>query len=256
MDWGVVAAGVASLAGSLLASNASANQQLGMTKELQENQAKLNYQLAEKSSRNNPTWNRAGLEAAGYNPMLAVQNATSGANSSWTSGGSATGPDYASALNSAISNAQSYQRLENETKQANAIARNQNSDAQGKEIANQFMPERQRRELGQISSQTNYNNALIDNLSSRLELDRVLGFAGLDVQRKNAITNSYNAETSRKQYELDKQIQDIMRDRESRYRRWGQQHPYARNIDETLTRYFNGFGVSGSGSFSRSHLIK
>lgn len=158
--------------------------QYGLNKGLINYQAKKNYEYAEKSARNVPTWNRAGLEAAGYNPMLAVQNGTSGANASWSSGSSVSNPDLSSAISTGVANAQSFQRLSNETKQADAIARNQNAEAANKELENPFIPEKQRREISNIKSQTDYNNALIDNLSARLELDRVLGFAGLDVQRR------------------------------------------------------------------------
>lgn len=243
----VIAAAIGA-GGSLLGAGGSAGSAMlsyKANKKLQENQAKLNYKYAEKQARNNPTWNRAGLEAAGYNPMLAVQNATSGANSSWASGSSAQTPDFGANI---VANAQSFQRLMNETEQAKAYSRNQNAEAIGKELTNMFIPERQRSEILKINSDTVLNDATVENLKSRLELDRILGFAGLDVQRRGVGVQAYNATTARKSYDLDSEMQSVIRDREKRYKEFGRRHPYLRNFDETLTRYFNGFSAGASRS--------
>ena len=61
----------------------------------------------------------------------------------------------------------------------------------------------------------------------------------------NAISNRTQSNTAQQVYQLDKSIQAIQRDKELRYKNWGNQHPNLRNIDETLGRYFGGF----SGSF-------
>lgn len=141
-------------------------------KELQENQARINYQYAEKSARNAPTWNRAGLESAGYNPMLAVQNATSGANSSWTSAQSSNMSDIANA-GDFINNAQSFQRLENETKtaeaqqdQAYAEADNLKTQSAINTAKLPFVSQREKSEI----AQTEANTAKLENANSRATL--------------------------------------------------------------------------------------
>ena len=68
-----------SFAGNILGSTLSFRRQ----KQLMEHQAALNYQYGQATALNSPSWNRKGLESAGYNPMLAVQNATSGVNSNF-----------------------------------------------------------------------------------------------------------------------------------------------------------------------------
>lgn len=93
MKLGAAALGVG---GSFLGSSSakkSAYKQYQYQSALQRQAAKLNYDYSLKSAENMPTSTRKGLEAANYNPMLAVQNATSGANSSWTSAGNAVAPE-------------------------------------------------------------------------------------------------------------------------------------------------------------------
>lgn len=101
----------------ILAANASSKKQYKYQSRLQAQAAKLNYHYALKSAENMPSATRKGLEAGGYNPMLAVQNSTSGANSSWTSSGQASAPDYLSGL----SNAFELQRVKNETAQTDSL---------------------------------------------------------------------------------------------------------------------------------------
>lgn len=111
-----IISGGSSLASSgigLLAANASTKKQYKYQSRLQAQAARLNYDYSIKSAENMPSATRRGLESGGYNPMLAVQNATSGANSSWTSTGQVSAPDYLSGL----SNAFELQRVKNETAQ-------------------------------------------------------------------------------------------------------------------------------------------
>ena len=248
---GIFSSLVGAVSGGLTAAN-SAKQQFNYNKQLQANQARLNYEYAEKSAKNSPSWNRAGLESAGYNPMLAVQNATSGANASWTSGASNSQTDYASAISQGIANAQSLQRLRNETSQAESQTDKNYAEADEAkarkaqlEIENSQLPERIKKEIAKTSAET----SLIETQSH--QIDELLR-----LREKELSIQGYNATTSRRIYELDKQVQDIMRDVQGRYKDWGKKHPYLRDFDETLTRYFNGVGLSGSGAFSKSHVLK
>lgn len=252
MAWGAIAAAGISALGSLLFSGVGSGMQFGLNKGLINHQAKTNYKYAEKYAKEGPAWNRAGLEAAGYNPMNAVQNSTSGANSSWASGSSVSNPDLASAISTGIANVQSFQRLKNETDQAESqIDKNYAEADEAKarkaqlEIENEQLPERIRKEIAKTSAET----SLIETQNH--QIDELLR-----LREKELSIQGYNATTSRRIYELDKQIQDIIRDREERYKEWGKNHPYLRNVDETISRYFNGVGLSGSGNLSKSHLIK
>ena len=112
MAWGFAGSLLSAGIGALSA-NASSKKQFKYQSALQSQAAKLNYDYSLKSAENMPSATRKGLESGGYNPMLAVQNSTSGANSSWTSAGQASAPDYLSGL----SNAFELQRVKNETAQ-------------------------------------------------------------------------------------------------------------------------------------------
>lgn len=103
------------------ASNVSSRKAFQRQQALQEQAARLNYDYSIKYNRNtlqnNPLYTRQGLEKGGYNPMLAVQNGTSGTGaSSFTSAGQAPQHD----MSQAVSNAMDFSRLQNETKQSDA----------------------------------------------------------------------------------------------------------------------------------------
>lgn len=210
-----------SLFGGLLGVGASALNgaiNTAYSKELQEHQGAVNYKYAEKTARNNPSWNRAGLESAGYNPMLAVQNATSGANAGWTSGNTVTGSDISGDAGNFISNAQSFQRLENETNQTNsnieanqATARNQNAEASNREAENPFISKREQANIGRLSAETSKlqrETEYFDALEKNLEEMRRINELGVNLNYKSSIygsNQSYNAQTysANKAYEAN-----------------------------------------------------
>lgn len=212
-----------SLFGGLLGSGASSfvsmlgqyiggKQQYEYQRKLQEQSAQLNYdygmKAAQNTALNSPTWNRTALQNAGYNPMLAVQNATSGANASsgWTSTGQAPAYDYSQGLSSGIANAQSFARLKNEINQTEsnvkaneATARNQNAEASNREAENPYISKREEANLGKLSAETSklnretdYFDALEDNLIKTRELQERLGMAGVGAQIYSA-NKAYNA---------------------------------------------------------------
>lgn len=191
--FGALAGGASSLASSFLS--------YSMQKKLAEHNAKVNYQYAEKSARNSPTWNRAGLESAGYNPMLAVQNSTSGANSSWTSAQSANAPDISGGITDGIANAQSFQRLKNETDQVESVtdANYANADkakAEKAEITARlpYVSQRQKAEIANLEADAQLAEAQKHNLKERLELDRYINDSGLATTRRGQ-NLQYNATT-------------------------------------------------------------
>lgn len=193
------------------ASLASSFLSLGQQKSLAKYNANLNYQYAEKQARNNPTWNRAGLESAGYNPMLAVQNSTSGANSSWTSSQSVNDPDIAGGISSGIANVQSFQRLKNETQQAESVsdvnyANADKAKAEKAEISARlpFVSKRQRAEIAKLEADAQLAEATKHNLKERLELDRYINDSGLATTRRGQDL-VYNASTlTPSKYLIDK----------------------------------------------------
>lgn len=191
--------------GSLFGAKASSKDQYKYQSRLQKQAAKLNYEYAEKTARNSPTWNRAGLETAGYNPMLAVQNSTSGANSSWTSPGQATAPDYVGAISQGVSNAQSFQRLKNETDQSESVtdanyATADKLKAEKAEISARlpFVSKRQRAEIAKLEADSQLAEAQKHNLTERLELDRTLGLMGIDVKQTSNANDAERNDIERK----------------------------------------------------------
>lgn len=186
---------------------------VGYQKELQEHAGATNYKYAEKSARNQPIWNRAGLESAGYNPMLAVQNATSGANSGWTSTGQANPVDLSGNVSTGIANSQSFQRLENETNQTDSIiklneanARNAIQDAISKKIRNKYLDNREQKELGQIGAETDKlirETSYFNQLAENMEAQRRLQLMGINLDYRARIYGAdrgfagtvYNANT-------------------------------------------------------------
>lgn len=227
--YGQIGSALIGSAGSLLGANASSKKQYKYQSALQRQAAKLNYEYAEKTARNSPTWSRAGLESAGYNPMLAVQNATSGANSSWTSAGNATAPDYAGAISQGISNAQSFQRLKNETKTADtqakaneATAENQASQAMNNIEENKYIGDKRKAEISNLTGDTALKEAQIDNMKKQIEL----GQMGIIVQQE---ANAINAENNKRNNRVNTTLEYI-------------KHPYASFLYKV---YKDGSGPAG-----------
>lgn len=202
-----------------IAANSSAFKQFKYQSELQRQAAKLNYQYAQKTALNSPSWNRSGLESAGYNPMLAVQNATSGVNSSFTSPGNATAPDYIGGISSGIANAQSFQRLKNETAQTESVndlnyAQADKAKAEKASIMERlpFISQREKTEIGNIEKDSMKKEAEIHNIEEttryiekNYELQKRLGEMGINAQIYGA-NQSYNASTysANKSFEAQK----------------------------------------------------
>lgn len=121
VNWGAVAsiAGSAlSGLGSTFSNVAGTGLSYNLQKKLMDRQARVNYEYSEKTAKNQPSWSRFGLESAGYNPMLAVQNGVSGANSNFASSQSVPSGD----MSTSVSNAIDAMRLRNETLQTTSQA--------------------------------------------------------------------------------------------------------------------------------------
>lgn len=253
LGWlGSALGGLFGLAGSAM------NQMMSFkdNKRLQENQARLNYDnsvnFSKWSAQNMPSMNRAGLIKAGYNPMLAVQNATSGASAGSFAGSASTQPvDYMSGVSAGVANAQSLQRLKNETEQTEsniktneATARNQNAEASNKEAENPFISKREQANLGKLGAETSklqretdYFDALEDNMIKMRELQEKLGMAGVGAQIYSA-NKAYNASTYGRDIELEKT---------KRYNDWARKYPSAASFSETIDRHFGALLGAGAG---------
>lgn len=200
MAWSFAGSALSAGIGALSA-NASSKKQFKYQSALQAQAAKLNYDYSLKSAQNMPSATREGLESGGYNPMLAVQNATSGANSSWTSAGQSTAPDYNAGITQGVANAQSFQRLKNETNQAESAsdanyATADKAKAEKAEISARlpFVSRRQKAEIANLEADAQLAEAQKHNLKERLELDRYINDSGLAVTRRGQ-DKIYNAST-------------------------------------------------------------
>jgi hypothetical protein len=194
--WGAAIGAIGGAAIGAFASNSSSYKSYKYARKLQSQAAALNYKYAEKSALNSPSWNRDGLESAGYNPMLAVQNSTAGANSSWTSANGSNSFDMSQGMTAGVSNAHSVQRLMNETNQAESLsdayyATADKAKAEKAEISARlpFVPKRQRAEIAQIEGDVQLMEAKRHYMEEQVALQE----AGLTVQQEaNANQAEYN----------------------------------------------------------------
>lgn len=232
MPWNF-AGDVAGAAIGAWSANAQNKKNFAYQSALQAQAAKLNYEYSLKSLENSPTSQRKGLESAGYNPMLAVQNSTSGANSSWTSSGNFQGADMSNAITQGISNAQSRERLNNETlvadtqsKANEATAENQVSQAMNNLEENKYIGSKRKAEIANIQGDTMLKEAQIDNMKKQVEL----GWAGVNVQQEaNAVSERNNKRTNR----VNTSLEHI-------------RHPWASFAHKSYT---SGKDYKGSGSY-------
>lgn len=195
MAAGALASGALGVAGNA----ASTKKQYEYQRRLQAQAAQLNYNYNRQWAQNSPTFTREGLEAGGYNPMLAVQNGTSNA-TSWTSPGQSQSVNYGDSIQAGFSNVLDFQKLRNETAQSQAVAQNLNADTAGKLETNKYIPDRQKAEISNLNAQTSHFNAMIDNMKARIQLDRELGYAGFsnakDVAHIQSNAIKYGADVS------------------------------------------------------------
>lgn len=206
------------LLGSALAANAS-GKAFGRQLYAMQEQARLNYDYGQRSLRESPTAQREGLVNAGYNPMLAVQQATGSANSSFASPNSAPVDESAGNITAVTQARNDVQRLRNETETTESTVQANNAtsfktrmEGLAQQIKNKYLDIREKIEIGKASAETTklqsdtaYNNAVIENLKARLELDKYIAdlqsFTGLQVGAMQASASRYatdvDAETKR-----------------------------------------------------------
>lgn len=197
VDWFSVGKAVGGLGlsffSNLFGGNNGAQQMLANSKSLASYNAKLNYKYNQQYAENAPTWNRTGLESAGYNPNLPFLGSGSGMGSasSFSSAPVAGSYDY----NSRVSNALSLSRLISDINVANEQAKNLSSQTENTKtqtltqlIKNKFLPERERSEIAKIISDRVRNEAEAEAAVTNAKSQQEIAAA----TTKNAETNRQN----------------------------------------------------------------
>lgn len=192
--------------------------------------------LQERYLRNYYTNARQSLESAGYNPMLAYMNSIGGGSAS----AMATDGNEVGQRASAMQNLLQNRVLGSQIANTNANTAKQIAEAQTESMRPALIESETRLNIAKeiLTSKTasNYEK----QLASQILLNERLG--------SSSVTNASVGQAS---FGLDKEVQGILRDKEKRYKEFGEHHPALRNIDETITRYFNGANFSASGSLSK-----
>lgn len=152
------------------------------SKKLAKYEAELNYKYARKNAENSPSWQRQGLESAGYNPMLAIQNGIGSSNSSWS-----TADQFN--MQQPTTNAIDLARLRNETNTAesqielnNANSELANAQAVEQVIKNKYVDESIKTQLANTLASTKQMETLAD---FQKEQSKYVGY--------NAVTGRINA---------------------------------------------------------------
>lgn len=205
------------LVGGLFGLGSSA-MQYGMQKDLMDYQARLNYKYGKKSALNQYTWQRQGLEKAGYNPLLALGGSVEGvANTGWTAGQSA--PDL-DPLTSALSVLQN----KRETKKNQAEIENINTDTQIKENQRDLTS----LELYDKDLQSNYyeqmakinfdNSVIANKIKNEVLTQEIITSKNLDAKQKAEIlqmTTGASANSSQAWYNMHRSLGFIDSDTET-----------------------------------------
>lgn len=189
--------------------------------------------LQEKYLKNYYTNARQSLESAGYNPMLAYMNSISGGQTNATAqygndvGQRAQG--IANLINYAVAGSQIENTNANTTKQ---LAEAQ-TEAERPELIRQ-----------QAIGQT------LTNILTKGDIDWQEREKMAEIYLKYATGSSQqiNANVSR-------EALDIGKDKEARYKEWGEKYPWLRNLDETVNRYIN-LNFGGTAGSAVSHVYK
>lgn len=201
------------------ASNVSSRKAFQRQQALQEQAARLNHEYSVKyneySLRNNPSLTREGLVKGGYNPMLAVQNGTSGTGaSSFTSAGQAPQHDMSQAISQGMSNAMDFARVQNETKQAESQTDANYALADKTKMEKAKLVEelpyvgqkakadyiKTQMESAKLENDIHYQNEQLKYLQNSLNLQRELGIMGFsnakDIANIQASASKYGADVN------------------------------------------------------------
>lgn len=227
--------GLAGGLGQGLANMGSGMLSYNLQKDMMKYQSSLNFNYGKKTALNQYNWQRQGLQNAGYNPMLAVQNPT-GVNTSFSGLNSA--PDLTNATN-IVGNAVALRQQRVNEAVASSQVENQNADTQLKQnqsvtesarywnvIADSYLKDAQKaftdtqnfhypryirseiyknlKQAELFANQVKYNNAYLILQKQKNAIDE-----------ENARTNATNAETQKQHmlndYDLGKNTKTLKR---------------------------------------------
>uniref|UniRef100_A0AAU8B6W1 DNA pilot protein n=1 Tax=Dulem virus 196 TaxID=3145673 RepID=A0AAU8B6W1_9VIRU len=189
----------------------------------------------------------ADLRAAGLNPIL------SGLGGSGASFGSASAPSvsFDNPVSSGLNTALAYRQQKNQDKTTNSQVELNSAQSwrEGKQAS--LLGEQARNAAEEYNNIVANRYSIYSNIANQTALTQAQ-ISNLEKQGNasiiNALSNQTNSNTAKSTYDLNKQVQDIYSDKQKRYQDFGNNHPYLRNIDETLSRYFSGIGFGFSGS--------
>lgn len=208
------------------------------------------YDLSIRGYKEAPSAQRTGLESAGYNPMLALGKVGDGVSVAGGTPVNANSTDSADLAGAAAT----IQSIKNQTEQTEASTDQMYAEADKAKVEKATMIERlpyiskqakadylkTSMESAKLENDIHYQNEYLNYLEKSLQVQQRLGEMGFANAKDIA---NINAAASR--YSVDKPI-EITKDKDKRYKEWGSKHPLLRNVDETLSRYFNGFGYNAS----------
>ena len=271
-------AAVGSLASGFMgiqAANHAQYSQYKYNKLLQEQQAALNYGYYKKQLKFGNThmydYQRRGLEAAGYNPMLAVQGVNADtAGTSFASGNSVGMPDAVGALNSGIDRI----RMLQDVKASEANIENVNADtvkknAEIENVDSDTILKQAQEDFTRSETVLNEKNASWYDTREALEVKRkseeILKMESeinymkeqVKLQKTANDINQYNATTNR--IGTNANVQDIQENRatmtqqQREYNKWAKKYPWLKSIDQTLTRYLGGGTAAAGGYVAGKH---
>lgn len=189
---------------------------------------------------------RAGLERAGYNPMLAYMNGSSGVPIPSTNASAVSGQESqagSQGFGAFLASMQTASQIKN-TNANTALQLEQSTTETFKQLNLSIDSS-----LKNIEKQLKEVDLKYSDKEHLLRQQQMLN--DMKVSMMNALSNQVSsnahqveASVSNKTYKLNKDVRDIEKDREKRYKEWGEKYPVWRNIDETITRYFNGVSSS------------
>lgn len=230
----------------------NAERQIAASKELQENA----YNLTQKGYQESPGNLRKGLESAGYNPILAVNNSSAFSSGSYSaSPGGATG-NPASGIDESVANAYRIAKMEkprNEAEIANMQAGTNATNASVSLINEQAKTEQYKQK--NLETQSFLNDANRELAKKDLSWRDRLNLAEVKskiIQAKAAHqlaeVGQLNAHTAQAEYNLRKGVTDYENVSRKAISDFYKKHPIQKNITTGIGEWTGAVGKVFSGS--------
>lgn len=202
--------------GSGLFSNAMTGKQQRRAYEYARALQQQQYDLNQRSLRESSGNLRKGLSSAGYNPMLAVSQATQSPTVSGGTPVSSNATDV-SGFRDAFNN---LANTLNQTAQTRATVDNLDSqtgknvsETTAQNIRNKFLNQREASEIKKIVKETNFMDAQVANWDAQLRMQEKVAQIGANASRYGSDTalkgSIYNADTQRAMNKLTNEINEV-----------------------------------------------